>query len=237
MILSAGLGTRLKPWTNEHPKALALVNGRTLLERNIKYLQQYGIFDVLINVHHFADQIIDRVKTEKGWGSHIEISHEKEYVLETGGGIQFASWYFKDANDFVVMNVDILTNMDLGKMIEKHRERKATVTLAVSRRKSSRYLLFNQQERLLGWENIKTGEKKIPYGIDSSELNPLAFSGIHVMNNTFLKYLNKQGKYSIIDTYLDICQQTFIGYYDHTSDLLIDVGTSQRLIQAETLFL
>ncbi len=116
MILAAGLGTRFKPWTDSHPKALALVNGKTLLERNIRYLQQFGIFEVLVNVHHFANQILDVLKSNNGWGSKITISDESEEVLETGGGLKKASAYF-DEGSFVLMNADILTDMDLKVMI------------------------------------------------------------------------------------------------------------------------
>ncbi len=121
MILAAGLGTRFKPWTDHHPKALALVNGKSLLERNIRYLQQFGIRQVLVNVHHFADQILREIEVNNGWDSKITISDESHEVLETGGGLKKASFYF-DSDPFVLMNADILTDMDLNEMIAFHKE-------------------------------------------------------------------------------------------------------------------
>jgi len=117
MLFTAGLGSRLKPFTDRHPKALAEVNGKTLLERNIKYLQKFEIYEVIVNVHHFADQIIDTIEKNNGWGSNIAISDEREEVLETGGGLKKAAWYFEGKKEFVVMNVDILTDFDLNEMI------------------------------------------------------------------------------------------------------------------------
>ena len=129
MILSAGLGTRLKPWTDSHPKALAPVNGKSLLQRNVEYLQSYNIYDVIVNVHHFADQIISEITGNHGWGSNITISDETDVVLETGGGIQKASWYFDEAH-FVVMNVDILTDLNLHDMIAAHLAADPLATIA-----------------------------------------------------------------------------------------------------------
>src|SRR5471030_1073515 len=120
MILAAGLGTRLKPWTNHHPKALALVNGKSLLQRNIEYLQQYGITQVIMNMDHFASQVLEEIKKNNGWGSEITISDETDMVLETGGGLKKASWFFKDEEELVLMNTDILTDMDLAAMITQH---------------------------------------------------------------------------------------------------------------------
>ncbi len=139
MIFAAGLGSRLKPWTDHHPKALAEVNGKPLLQRNIEYLQKHGIYDVIVNVHHFADQIIDTIEKNKGWGSTITISDETAEVLETGGGLQKAGWYFEGTENFVVMNADILTDMDLTAMLAQHRLQKPLATLAVSERETSRY--------------------------------------------------------------------------------------------------
>src|SRR5947209_8181177 len=128
MILAAGLGTRLKPWTDKHPKALALVNGKSLLERTIKYLQKFGIDNVIVNVHHFADQIIDKIEKNKGWGSEISISDETDAVLETGGGLKKAGSFFKGEENFLLMNVDVLTDMALDKMIAYHLSEKPLAT-------------------------------------------------------------------------------------------------------------
>src|SRR5436853_2564246 len=142
MIFSAGLGTRFKPWTNEHPKALALVNGKSLLQRNIEYLQKFGITDVIVNVHHFGDQIINAVTQNNGWGSHIIISDETNEVLETGGGLLKAKDLFKPGERFITCNVDILTDLNLNKLIAFHEKEKPLISFAVTDRKTSRYFLF-----------------------------------------------------------------------------------------------
>jgi NDP-sugar pyrophosphorylase family protein len=154
MILAAGLGTRLKPFTNHHPKALAVVNGKTLLQRNIEYLQAYGIREVVVNVHHFSDQIIRAVQENNGWGSAITISDESNAVLETGGGVLFAADYFKKEAAWLVMNADILTTLPLDKMIAADNllsvgSENYIGTLAVTNRSTSRNLLFNQKGVLI----------------------------------------------------------------------------------------
>ena len=143
MILAAGLGTRLKPWTDKHPKALALVNGKSLLQRNVEYLQQYGITEVIVNVHHFAEQIIEAINTNNGWGSNIIISDETDEVLETGGGLKKAEWFLNDNENFILINADVLTDMRLDEMIKTHFHRKPLATLATTERQTSRYFLFN----------------------------------------------------------------------------------------------
>ncbi|HTI89518.1 MAG TPA: sugar phosphate nucleotidyltransferase [Puia sp.] len=178
MILAAGLGTRFKPWTDEHPKALAPVNGKSLLQRNIEYLQGYGIRDVVVNVHHFADQIVEALTVNKGWGSRFTISDETAGVLETGGGLQKARAFLEEA-PFVLMNVDILTDMNLSGMIADHfRSGGRSVggmvsplgageglaplaTLAVTNRVTSRYFLFDGRDELCGWRNVTTGQERM----------------------------------------------------------------------------
>src|SRR5690242_10899550 len=130
MIFSAGLGTRFKPWTNEHPKALALVNGKTLLQRNVEYLQRFGIREVIVNVHHFANQIYDAVKKSNGWGSTIYISDETEQLLDTGGGLWKVKKWLNNKEPFITLNVDILTTLDLNKFIAFHQEHKPLISLA-----------------------------------------------------------------------------------------------------------
>ena len=157
MILAAGLGTRLKPFTDKHPKALAMVNGKSLLQRNIEYLQKIGITEVLVNVHHFADQIIDAINTNHGWGSTVTISDETDAVLETGGGLKKAAWYFGNETSFLLINADILTNLDLDALVAQHTNTGALATLAVSDRNSSRYFLFDKTGKLCGWKNQSKG--------------------------------------------------------------------------------
>ena len=156
MIFSAGLGTRFKPWTDSHPKALALINGKSLLQRNIEYLQQYGIEEIVINVHHFAEQIIEAVNSNNGWGSHITISDERDEVLETGGGLLKAAHLLNDAT-FLTINVDILTDLNLSHFIEFHKKQQSFITLATTDRTTSRYLLFDEKDRLCGWRNKSNG--------------------------------------------------------------------------------
>eukprot|EP01136_Pigoraptor_vietnamica_P021453 Opistho-1_new@71591 len=184
MIFAAGLGSRLKPWTDFHPKALAVVNGKSLLQRNIEYLQQFGIDEVIVNVHHFAEQIIQVVTDHNGWGSKITISDETDEVLETGGGLKKAAAYFAGEKDFVVMNADILTQLDLGAMIQQHKSAPVLATLAVTERETSRYFLFDERSVLSGWCNVKTGEEKIVRAV--TPLIRKAFSGIHVINTPLL---------------------------------------------------
>jgi MurNAc alpha-1-phosphate uridylyltransferase len=234
MIFAAGLGSRLKPWTDHHPKALAIVNGKSLLQRNVEYLQQYGVDQLIINVHHFADQIIDTVQKNKGWGTDITISDETDQVLETGGGLKKARWYFEDTKDFVVMNADILTHLDLTAMIAHHRRSQALATLAVTERETSRYFLFDEQQLLAGWRNVKTGEERI-----SRHVQPVfqkAFSGIHVINNELLGLIKQEGKFSMVDVYLELAATHPISSFDHTGTALVDVGKPENIQKAESLF-
>jgi NDP-sugar pyrophosphorylase family protein len=233
MLFAAGLGTRLKPFTDKHPKALAEVNGKTLLELNIRYLQRFGIEDVIVNVHHFADQIEQVIHDNSGFGSWVTISDERDEVLETGGGLKNATSYFEHEEHFVVMNVDVLTNLDLGKMIEAHTGSDAMATLAVMKRASSRQLLFDEHLLLCGWTNNNTGEQKIVREV--LEMQPLAFSGIQVLSNRMLDIPFK-GKFSIIDLYLHNARENLIRGYDHTGNIFIDVGKPESLEQAAYLF-
>jgi MurNAc alpha-1-phosphate uridylyltransferase len=234
MILAAGLGSRLKPWTDYHPKALAVVNGRSLLQRNIEWLQRNGINEVIVNVHHFAHQVTDAVEKNKGWGSFVSISDETDAVLETGGGLQKAEWYFKREKDFVVMNVDILTDMDLPGMMAQHEKAGGLATLAVSNRNTSRYFLFDKQNTLSGWRNVQTGEEKIVR--NAGELTQKAFSGIHLINTGIFKLMKQRGKFSMVDVYLDLAKENTIRSYDHTGAKLIDVGKPESIEKAEAIF-
>jgi len=235
MILAAGLGTRLKPFTNQHPKALAMVNGKTLLQRNIEYLQQFGIREVIVNVHHFANQIIDAIKINNGWGSSITISDETNEVLETGGGLKKAKQYLATAENFVLMNVDVLTDLPLNKMMEQHLAQQPLATLAVSDRVSSRYFLFNKQNELCGWRNIKTGEEKIIR--QENALTEKAFSGIHIISSKLFSLIQQEGKFSMVDVYLSLCGQNKIQSFDHAAYQFIDVGKPESVVKAEGMFL
>lgn len=233
MLFAAGLGTRLKPFTDRHPKALAEVNGKTLLEHSLRYLQRYGIEDVIVNVHHFADQIEQVLQDNNGFGSWVTVSDEREMVLETGGGLLKAAPYFDDEENFVVMNVDVLTNLDLGKVIDFHKTNESFATLAVMKRESGRYLLFDEHMILCGWTNNKTGEQKISREV--LEMQPFAFSGIQVLSHKILD-MPFTGKFSLIDLYLHFAKSELIKGYDHTGNIFIDVGKPDSLEQAGYLF-
>jgi NDP-sugar pyrophosphorylase family protein len=235
MIFAAGLGTRLKPFTDHHPKALALVNQKPLLQRNIEYLADFGIKDIIINVHHFAGQITDFLESKNNFGLNISISHEAKEPLETGGGLKNAEWFFRDCTTaFVMMNADILTNMDLGKMYIFHRDKKGIATLAVTNRRSTRNLIFDENNLLVGWENINTGEQRIsrPGGIHHKG----AFSGVHIIEPSLMELIHQRGKFSIIDTYLELAKTKNIFVFDHTGDLVVDVGKPESITTAEEHF-
>jgi len=233
MIFAAGLGSRLKPFTDQHPKALATVNGKTLLEHSIRYLRRFGIEDVIVNVHHFADQIEEVIADNSGFGSWVTVSDERQEVLETGGGLKKAAWHFESEENFVVMNVDVLTTLDLGRMIEFHQESQAFATLAVMKRSSSRQLLFDPGMELAGWTNIQTGEKKMARR--QTDVNPFAFSGIQVLSKEIFS-MPFEGKFSMIDVYLHFAATQKIMGYDHSGNVFIDVGKPETLEQAQYLF-
>jgi len=234
MIFSAGLGTRFKPWTDSHPKALAPVNGKSLLQRNVEYLQQYGIKNVIVNVHHFADQIIDAIKQNDGWGSNIAISDETNEVLETGGGLLKAKDLFIKAERFITCNVDILTDLDLDKLITFHKKHKPLISFAVTNRRTSRYFLFDENDRLCGWKNTKTGEEKI--AIHKPGLIEKAYSCVVVFEPEIFSIIPFQGKFSLVEVYLKLAADHVILGYDHTGDRFVDVGKPDSIAIAESLF-
>ena len=234
MILAAGLGTRFKPWTDQHPKALAPINGKSLLQRNIEYLQEYGIRDVVVNVHHFADQIIGALEANKGWGSRFTISDETSEVLETGGGLKKARPFLEEGT-FVLMNVDILTDMNLTAMIEEHLRHRPLATIAVTGRETSRYFLFNARHELCGWRNVQTGQERLARP-DAGALVQKAFSGIHVIDPAIFPLIGLNGKFSMVDLYLDLAAGRTIRGFDHSESKLIDVGKPAAVDTAAKLF-
>ena len=234
IIFSAGLGTRFKPWTNKHPKALAIVNGKSLLQRNIEYLQQYNITDVVVNVHHFPDQIIEAIKTNKGWGSNVIISDESNEVLETGGGLLKAKSLLNGDQPFLSLNVDVLTDLDINKLISFHQEKKSLVSFAVTERTTSRNILLDVDGRMCGWRNNATGEEKIV--IEKTGLKPFAYSCVVVYEPAIFSLIKQQGKFSIMDTYLQLASQNLIVGYNHTGDKWVDVGKPESVALAEKLF-
>jgi N-acetyl-alpha-D-muramate 1-phosphate uridylyltransferase len=234
MLFAAGLGTRFKPWTDKHPKALALVNGKSLLQRNIEYLQQYDIWDVVVNVHHFPDQVIDAVEKANGWGSEITISDETDELLDTGGGLLKAKHLLFRDEPILTINVDILTEINLKDFLVHHQREESLITLAVSDRTTSRYLLFNKYNRLVGWKNKSTGEEKIV--IEGDGMFEKAYSGLAIFQPEALNFITQKGKFSLIDVYLSLAPQNKIAAYDHTGDRLIDVGKPGSVAEAEKMF-
>jgi len=237
MIFAAGLGTRFKPWTDKHPKALAIVNSKSLLQRNIEYLKQYGIKDVVVNVHHFADQLTEAISKNKGWGSNISFSNEIDKLLETGGGLLKAKDFFSPGEKFITCNADILTDLDINKLISFHTERKALITFGVTERKTTRYLLFDENDRLCGWRNIKTGETRI--SIPHIDYLEKAYSCVVVFEYDIFRLMEEKGftgKFSLIDVYLALAAEYLVLGYDHSGDKLVDVGKPDSITLAESVF-
>ncbi|MBD0331221.1 MAG: NTP transferase domain-containing protein [Chitinophagaceae bacterium] len=235
MIFAAGLGTRFKPWTDKYPKALAEINGKSLLQRNIEYLQQYGITDVVVNVHHFSDQIINAVEQNNGWGSKIIISDERDEVLETGGGLLKAK-HLLSRRPFITINVDILTDLNIHSLIEYHKQQHALITLCIAERKTSRFLLFDEKNHLCGWRNIKADgiiEKIVVY---RKLLQQKAYSGIAFFEPEALDLIPFTGKFSLIDVYLALTTEHLVLGYDHSGDKWIDVGKPDSVALAESMF-
>ena len=235
MILAAGLGTRLKPFTDEHPKALAMVNGRSLLQRNIEYLASFGITDVIINVHHFPAQIMDVITKNNGFGSNITISDETSELLETGGGLKKAAWFFEGHSPFIVMNADVLTDMDINKMTEEFYSSKVLATLAVTNRETNRYFLFDELGNLSGWRNVRTGEQKICR--EAEKYFQKAFSGIHIISPEIFSKISLNGKFSMVELYLDLARACAINSFDHSNSKFIDVGKPGSIEKAEEIFM
>jgi len=217
MVLAAGLGTRLRPLTEHRPKALVEIGGRTLLEIALTRLRAFGISEVIINVHHFAGMILEYLKANGNFGMRIEVSRE-EVLLDTGGGLKKAGWFFledsaKKDEAFLLHNVDVLSTVDFGAMVHEHKENRALATLAVQRRETSRYLLFDEDSRLCGRRIVARGEAaRLGRPVlqrqgeemvrSAGPVEPLAFTGIHVISPRLLALMREEGIFSIIDVYL-----------------------------------
>lgn len=206
MILAAGLGTRLRPLTDHRPKALVELNGRTLLEITISQLMQFGVKEIIVNVHHFAQQVVDFLNSKNNFGIRIEVSREDELLLDTGGGLKKAAWFFLGSDEpFLLHNADVLSNIDLGRLLQAHRDNGALATLAVQKRSSSRQLLFDNEMKLCGRRIGRQGQPQIVG--KSGVLQELAFSGIHAISPRMLDMITEDGVFSIIDTYLRLAEQ------------------------------
>ncbi len=227
MILAAGLGTRLRPITNIMPKALAEVKGQTLLERAIRKLVRADVDEIIVNVHHFADQI-EAFLSQRDFGIPIHISDERKEILGSGGALKHAEKFLAGDEPFFVYNVDVISNIDLLDILYLYKDSKALAILAVRKRDTKRMLCFDDEHHLCGWKNKETGELK---GQDGHEL---AFSGIHLIHPVLLERM-PQGKFNIIDFYIEIAKTETILAYDHSDGDWIDVGTPERLRKAAQL--
>ena len=224
MVLAAGLGTRLRPLTNDRPKALVEVAGRTLLQITLGRLSSFGIREVIVNVYHFADLILDYLKKNNSFGMHIEISQE-EILLDTGGGLKRAAWFFReDSQPFILHNVDVISTIDLTRMVQFHAEEEALATLAVQDRKTSRPLLFDENGLFRG-----RPEGAIPVGMQG-----LAFSGVHVISPQLLGMICEEGGFSIIDTYIRLASQgQRIQAFRADQYYWRDLGKPENVVQAQ----
>lgn len=231
MILAAGLGTRLRPLTDTKPKALVTAGGKSLLEINILKIISAGIRDIVINTHHFSEQIIYFLEKNNYFGVNIACTVEDE-LLDSGGGIKNARFFLEDAECFLVHNVDIISDVDIKRLISRHQLEKPLATLAVSSRKTSRYLIFDEMNKLAGWENLITGEKKGVF-ITKPVYKMMAFSGIHVISTEIFNYFTELKIFSIIDTYIDLCARYSIKGFEHDQDNWFDAGKPEGLLNAE----
>jgi len=221
------LGTRLRPVTDNIPKALVEVNGKPLLQHALEHLEAYGIREVVINVHHLGHQIIDFLSLHKNFGLEIAISDESDQLLETGGGVAKAAWFFAEGKPFLVRNVDVLSDIDLNMLEKVHDANEALATLVVRDRKTNRYLLFDDNSRLCGWENRQTGERRM--AVSERNLIPLAFSGIQVLDPEIFPLIKETGRFSLTDLYLRLAKtQVIKGFRDDRSSWR-DIGKPGEL--------
>lgn len=231
MILTAGLGTRLKPLTDNTPKALVDIDGFAMLDLCIRYLHKHGVDEIIINVHHLADQLMEYVATKRWEGFKIEISDETEKLLNTGGGLKKASSFFDKEEDFVLMAVDILTDLDLTQMIAAHKEKDSLVTLAVKKRQTSRDLVFDSEGLLAGWKHNTTGETKTVKG--KQALEGFGFSGVHVISPKLFDLITEQENFSIVDLYLRLAESEKISAFEHSEGRWIEFGRVENIEKAK----
>jgi NDP-sugar pyrophosphorylase family protein len=231
MIFAAGLGTRLSPLTNDRPKALVEINGTPMLGLLIHKLAKIGITQFIVNVHHYADMVIDYLKSQEFNSYDIIISDERDLLLETGGGLLKARNLLLDDGPVLVHNVDIWTDFNFEDFINNHVSLGAFASVAVSHRDTSRYLLFNDKLQLIGWENLKTGESRMQR--DDIVKYQLAFSGIHLLSQEFLQKMHGDGKFSIIDTYLEFSKSNDIIAWEHPSEMWMDLGKPEAIYALE----
>lgn len=241
MIFAAGLGTRLRPLTDNMPKAMVPVAGKPMLQHVIENVAHYGFHDIVVNIHHFGQQIIDFLVANDNFGQNIVISDERNLLLDTGGGIKMARPLLDDGEPFLVHNADILTTLDLAEMYRCHCSGNADATLLVKSRKTERYLLFDEDDSMCGWINKKTGETK-PSELDitSKSLREFAFGGVHVLSPTIfdaLENYTEEPKFSITNPfYIDKCRELTIKCYNPDGYEWFDIGKPETLALATSYF-
>lgn len=229
MIFAAGLGSRLKDYTANRPKALVEINGRPLIDHVIVKLIKQGCEEFIVNIHHYGDQIIDFLKTNKFYNKRIEISDEREELLDTGGGLLNARWFFDDKKDFLVHNVDIITDINIAELFDYHNKYGALVTLAVRKRTTSRYFLFDEKMNLNGWVNKKTNEEII-VGENKQLLSEYAFSGVQIVNPKIFDLISERGKFGLTPLYIRLCENNIINGFVHNNGFWADAGKPDDLV-------
>jgi NDP-sugar pyrophosphorylase family protein len=235
LLFAAGLGTRLKEYTSDKPKALVVVAGKPLLQHAIEYLKKNDISDITINVFHYADQIISFLDENKSFGANLHISDERDQLLETGGGLKKAGKYLSGKEPVLLYNVDIISNLDLKLLYDFHLKQNALATLVVRKRETSRYLMIDQNMNLAGWKNQQSGEIRVCRSDSIENAQPLAFSGIHIIQPELLDLITEEGKFPIMDLYLRLAQNHTIKAFVDTSTIWLDLGKPDQLQLAEKI--
>ncbi|MFY9151553.1 MAG: nucleotidyltransferase family protein [Prolixibacteraceae bacterium] len=236
LLFAAGLGTRLKHHTQDKPKALVSLAGKPLLQHAIEHLKQFGISEITINIFHFAAQVIEFIEANNSFGITIHISDERGQLLDTGGGLKKAGDFLKGDEPVLIYNVDVISNLDLNVLMKYHQEQKALATLVVRQRETSRYLMFDKKQQLAGWKNFSSGEIRVCREDSFPEAEPLAFSGIHLIEPKLLDLITEEGKFPIMDLYLRLAKDHRIKAFIDQSDLWMDLGKPEQLELAEELF-
>lgn len=237
LLFAAGLGTRLKEHTISRPKALVSLAGKPLLQHAIEHLKHFGISDITINVFHFAEQVISFLEENNTFGINIHVSDERDQLLDTGGGLKKAGIFLKGNEPILIYNVDVISNLNLKVLLKYHQEKRALATLVVRSRETSRYLMFDQNLLLSGWKNFSNGETRISRSESFAAAQPLAFSGIHIIQPELLELISEEGKFTIMDLYLRLAKDHAIKAFVDQSDLWMDLGKPEQLEIAEKLFL
>jgi len=235
IIFAAGIGSRLGKITEVRPKALVEIGGKALLEIAIRKLIKHGFDEIIVNVHHFADKIEEFLSRNRNFDIRIELSDEREQLLETGGGLMKASWFFDDHKPFLTYNVDVLTNLDILSLLQYHQETGTLVSLVCKERNTKRYFLSDKNNRLVGWENTETGERIDSLPV-SGRVNRVGYSGISVVDPELFDLVTEKGAFSLTSLYLRLAAENPILIYRHDADLWMDIGKPEHLKAARDYF-